>query len=418
VVLVLLVAAGAPQGAWAGNWPQWRGPNFDGATGETNLPSHWSKTDNVPAVWDDAVFVSSPDADKDLLLLRLDRRSGQVVWQRKVAAGNFEKGRNNCASPSPVTDGRRVFVLFATGDLAAFDFAGKELWHRNLAAEYGRFAINWIYGSSPMLFRDQLYVQVLQDAKVPENYSHAQDGKPDRDSFLLCVDPATGQNLWRHVRPTDATSEAQEAYTTPIPCEGPDGPEIIVVGGNYVTAHSTKDGAELWRCAGLNTRGEKFWRIVPSPVVADGLVIACGPKRDPVLAIKDGGRGVVTATRLAWEFTEAPSDCTTPLFYQQKLFVLDGDRQILTCLEPQTGHKIWQGHLGVKEIFRASPTGADGKIYCVSENGTVVVLTAGNEFKVLDTIPMGEGPVRASIAAAQGELFIRTAQNLYCIAKR
>jgi outer membrane protein assembly factor BamB len=307
--------------------------------------------------------------------------------------------------------------MFATGDLAAFDFAGKELWHRNLAADYGRLAINWIYGSSPMLYREKLYVQVVQ-SKSPQQYSHAQDDKSERESFLLCLDPATGHNLWRQIRSTDAISEAQESYTTPIPLETPAGVEIIVVGGNYVTAHNATDGSELWRCAGLNLRGEKFWRVVPSPVVADGLVIACGPKRDPVLAIKDGGRGLVTDTHTAWKFTEFPSDCVTPLVYEKRLFVFDGDRQVMTCLEPGTGRKLWQGTLPVHEIFRASPTGADGKIYCISEAGTAVVLDAGEELKVLGTVPMGESPVRASIAAAQGALFVRTAANLYCIAKQ
>ena len=195
-------------------------------------------------VWEDSVFVSAR-TNKGPLLLCLDRANGSVRWQQKVASGDFEKGRNNAASPSPVTDGHTVYIMFATGDLAAFDFSGKQLWHRNLAQDYGRFAINWIYGSSPMLYRDRLYVQVLQHAKVPEDYSHAQDGKAERDSYLLCVDPATGKNLWRHVRPTDAFSEAQESYCTPIPVQNGDQSEIIVVGGNYVTAHSTEDGAEL-----------------------------------------------------------------------------------------------------------------------------------------------------------------------------
>lgn len=430
-LLSIIVALLAGVSAMAENWPQWRGPNFNGSTPETNLPSQWSKTENVawvaplpgysgatPVVWGDSIFVSSPNLQKDLLLLCLDRKTGQERWQRKVAEGNFEKGRNNAASPSPVTDGKRVFILFATGDLAAFDFSGQELWKRNLAADYGRFAINWIYGSSPMLYRDKLYVQVLQQAKVPPDYSHAQDGKPNRESYLLCLDPATGKNLWRHMRPTDAFSEAQESYATPIPAQTGNSSEIIVVGGNYVTAHSPEDGTELWRCAGLNTKGEPFWRIVPAPVAAEGLVFACGPKRDPVLAIKLGGRGLVTDTHLAWKFTEFPSDCTTPLFYNQSLFILDGDRQVMTCLQPQTGQKIWQANLGVKEIFRASPTGADGKIYCISEAGTAVVLSAGDQFKVLATIPMGESPVRSSIPAARGALFIRTAKNLHCIENR
>jgi len=430
-VLVLAGMLFAVSSAWAGNWPQWRGPYFNGSSVETNLASEWSKTENVawiaplpgysgatPAVWGDSVFVSSPDSQKNLQLICLDRKTGKVRWERKVAEGDFEKGRNNSASPSPLTDGTRVIVMFATGDLTAFDFSGKEIWHRNLAADYGRFAIMWIYGSSPMLYRGKLYVQVLQHGKVPSQYSHAQDGKPDRDSFLLCLDPATGSNVWRHVRATDAFSEAQEAYTTPIPVETGNHAEIVVVGGNYVTAHALEDGAELWRCAGLNDKREAFWRIVPSAVASGGMIFACGPKRDPVLAIKDGGQGLVTDSHLAWRFKEFPSDCTTPLVYSNRLFILDGDRQTMTCLQPKTGEKLWQGKLGVREIFRASPTGADGKIYCIGEEGTAVVLEAGDEFKVVATIPMGEAPVRSTIATAHGELFIRTAKNLYCIEKR
>jgi len=410
------------------NWPQWRGPFFNGSTTETNLPVQWSKTENVawsmplpgysgatPVIWGDSVFVSSPDPQKNLQLICIDEQTGKVRWQKQVGSGNREKGRNNMASPSPVTDGNSVWVLFGTGELAAYDFAGKQLWARNLAKEYGRFSINWLYGSSPMVYKDRLYIEVLQRNPAPSDYGDAQDEKPDRESFLLCLQPETGKTLWRHVRPSDATSEAQEAYTTPIPNENSHGAEIIVVGGNYVTAHNAQDGAELWRCAGLNVRGELFWRIVPSPVAAEGLVFACGPKRDPVLAIRDGGKGMVSDTHIAWKFKEFPSDCVTPLYYQNKLFVLDGDRQMLTCLEPTSGEKKWQGNLGVREIFRASPTGADGKIYCISESGTVVVLAAGNEFKVIATIPMGEPPVRSSIGAARAHLFIRTAQNLYCI---
>jgi outer membrane protein assembly factor BamB len=410
------------------NWPQWRGPFFNGSTTEINLPASWSKTENVvwvtplpgysgatPVVWENSIFVSSPDAEKSLLLLCLERTSGRIRWQKIVGTGDREKGRNNMASPSPVTDGKRVIIMFGTGQLAGFDFDGKNLWARDLTKEFGRLSINWLYGSSPLLYKGKLYIEVLQRNPVPPDYRDALDGKTERESFLLCIEPGTGKDLWRQVRSSDAFSEAQEAYTTPIPCENSSSSEIIVVGANYVTAHDAGSGAELWRCAGLNARAEPFWRIVPSPVAAEGMVFACGPKRDPVLGIRDGGKGLVTETHLAWKFKEFPSDCVTPLYYQKRLFVLDGDRQMITCLEPKTGEKVWQGTLGVREIFRASPTGTDGKIYCVSENGTAVVLEAGDQFKVVSTIPMGESPVRSSIAAAQGHLFIRTAQNLYCI---
>ncbi|HVV74066.1 MAG TPA: PQQ-binding-like beta-propeller repeat protein [Verrucomicrobiae bacterium] len=426
IVLAELVAASA----FAENWPQWRGPALNGSTVESNLPSEWTTKQGVawvaalpgysgatPIVWDDHVFVSSPDEQKNLLLFCIDRKTGAVRWQKTVGTGDQEKGRNNMASPSPVTDGKRVWILFGTGALACYDFEGKEVWSRDLAKEYGRFAINWLYGSSPLLYGNKLYIEVLQSNPIPEGYSQALDDKPTRESFLLCLEPATGKTLWKHIRKTDAFSEAQEAYTTPVPCSTDKGDQIILVGGNYVTAHDPATGEELWRCAGLNDKHEPFWRIVPSPVIAAGLVVACGPKRDPVLAIKPDGRGDVTTTHTAWKFKEFPSDCVTPLFYQNKLFVFDGDRQEFTCLEPIAGAKKWQGKLSVHEIFRASPTGADGKIYCISENGTVVVLSAGDEFKVLSTIPMGEGPVRASIAAAHGQLFIRTAKNLYCVGK-
>ena len=414
----------------AENWPQWRGPYLNGSTTEKGLPTQWSKTEGVawvaplpgvsgatPAVWEDSIFLSSADPQKNLLLICLNRKDGKVRLQKTVASGDIDKGRNNMASPSPVTEGKSVFVLFGTGDLAAFDYSGKELWTRSLAKEYGQFSIGWLYGSSPLLYEGRLYIEVLQQTPVPSHYGHVVDAKPDRESFLLCLDPKTGKNLWRHVRPTDATSEAMEAYTTPIPCVGKNGTEILLVGGDYTTAHSPETGAELWRCGGLNDRHEKFWRIVPTPVVAAGMIIACGPKRDPVLGIKDGGKGLVTGTHIAWRFKEVPADCVTPLFYQKKLFILDGDRQTLVCLEPQSGEKQWQGNLGVREIFRASPTGADGKIYCLSESGTVVVLEAGAAFKILSTIQMGESPVRSSVAVSHGQLFIRTARNLYCIGK-
>jgi outer membrane protein assembly factor BamB len=414
----------------AENWAQWRGPFFNGSTIETNLPTEWSKTENVrwatplpgysgatPVVWDDSVFVSSPDSQKNLLLLCIGRQDGKIRWQRTVSDGDQEKGRNNMASPSPVTDGHTVFLLVGTGKLVAFDFSGKELWSRDLAKDYGKFSINWLYGSSPLLYRKKLYIEVLQANPIPNSYPQAIDDKPERESFLLCLDPATGKNLWRQIRPSDAVSEAQEAYTTPIPCENGNHSEIIVVGANYVTAHDSATGAELWRCAGLNDRHEMFWRIVPSPVIAAGMIIACGPKRDPVLGIEDGGHGSVTDTHLTWKFKEYTADCVIPLFYEAKLFVLDGDRQMMTCLDPKTGQKKWQGNLGVHDIFRASPTGADGKIYCLSEAGTVVVLSAGDEFKILSTISMGESPVRASIAVAHRELFVRTARNLYCVGR-
>lgn len=407
----------------AANWPQWRGPELDGSTSETNLPATWSKTENVlwsaplpgpshatPIIWEDSVFINTPDADANLLLMCLDRRSGAVRWQKQVGVGNRAKGRNNMASPSPVTDGTTVWTLFGTGDLAAFDFSGKQLWARSLTKEYGRFIINWLYGCSPLLYKGRLYVEVLR--RVPG------------DSFLLCLDPQTGSNIWRQVRPTDAIQESQEAYSTPMPSECGGRTEIIVVGGDYVTGHDAATGQELWRGGGLrNFDHRPDSRLVPSPVVADGLVFVCGAKRNPFLAFHDCGSGDISTSGLAWNSSDFTTDCATPLLYQDKLFVLDGDKQTIACVEPKTGKVNWQQPLGVREIFRASPTGADGKIYCFSEYATAVVLSAADG-QILSTIKMNEGDQtdqglsHSTISAAQGCLFIRAPAHLYCIAKK
>ncbi len=414
----------------AENWPQWRGPDFNGSTSEKGLPATWSKTDGVawsaplpgpsgatPAVWGEHVFVSSPDAQKNLLLLCLNRKDGSLRWQKTVAVGDKNKGNNNMASPSPVTDGKSVFVLYGTSDLAAFDFDGKELWHRNLGKDYGKFSIMWIYGASPLLYQGKLYLAVLQRDPPPRDYPTSDD-VPTRESFLLCIDPKTGKDLWRHVRKTDATMESQESYTTPIPYHGKHGLEIILVGGDHVSGHNpAAQGAELWR-ARMYQKRDDWYRIVTSPVTSEGFIYASGPKGQPVIAVKDGGKGNVTESHVAWSFKEAPTDWSTPLLYQGKLFILDGGRNTMSCLDPKTGEKQWSGSLGLTEKTWSSPTGGDGKIYCFTEKGNVVVLSAGDDFKVLSTIAMEEGPCRSSIAVASGQLFIRTAKTLYCVGKK
>ena len=410
----------------AENWPQWRGPLLNGSTPETNLKSRLSRQSDLrwsaplpgrsgatPVVWGDAVFVPSPDAEKNLLLLCVDRGTGTIRWQRTVGTGDRVSGKNNMASCSAVTDGQGVYSLFGTGDFAAFDFDGALLWQIRLTERFGTFADMFLYGASPLLFEGKLYVTLLQ--RNPPTYGHATDPKPDRQSWLICLDPASGKILWNHERKTDAIEEAMEAYTTPLPFPGNQGMELIVVGADCVTAHRPADGSEVWRYAGLNRKKNPGGRIVPSPVASGGLLFAIGPKREQLVALRAGTSGLMGEEGVAWRMEQNIPDVPTPLFYQGRLFVLDGDRQTLTCFEPDTGRQIWQGRLGVREIFYSSPTGADGKIYCVSEAGTLVVLSAGGQHEVLATLPFGEGPCMASVVVSGGCLLIRTAKKLHCV---
>jgi len=199
--------------------------------------------------------------------------------------------------------------------------------------------------------------------------------------------------------------------------EGPNGPLIIVAGADYVTAHDPSDGREVWRSADCNPEKRRAYRLVPSPVAVNGMIIVCEPRGNSIFAIKGGGTGQLPDDSFAWvQWDNAPDVCT-PLVMDGKLFVLDGGRRVMSCLDTKTGEVRWQGKLGVSKGFQASPTGADGKIYCISMGGEVVVLSAGDAFEILSRIDMGEGTCRSTISASHGQLFVRTAENLYCIGK-
>ena len=405
------------------DWANWRGPNYDGSSPATGLPTDFSvgqaawvtplpgPAGATPITWGDRIFLTSPDSSKNLDLLCIDKKSGKVLWSQVVAVGDKEKGRNNLAAPSPVTDGQRVIALFGTGDIAAFDYDGKLLWQRALYKDYGRFAIMWLYGSSPLLFDGTLYLQVLQREEMPGDYPFF-DGKPARESFLLALDPATGKTKWKQNRETDSTKESHESYATPLPWKGPHGTELVVVGGDHISAHRLADGTEIWR-ARLYEKRDDWYRIVTSPVAAGGFLLGSGPKGQPVVAFRTDGTGDVTKTHREWEFKDAPTDWSTPLVYQDKLYVLDGGRRVLSRVDPKTGSKEWSEKLDLSDAIWSSPTGGDGRIFLLSEEGNLVICEAGSHFKQLAKVALGEGPCRSSVVVAGKSVLVRTARQLF-----
>jgi outer membrane protein assembly factor BamB len=410
-LLGMMVLCGS---AGAADWPQWRGPNLNGSTQATGLPDALDPAKTLvwqtplagdaassPVVAGGKVFVTTLDSNRKLIGLCLDENSGKILWQKEIGTGFDANERNNLASPSPVTDGKNVWFYFGTGDLAAFSADGTPLWARNIQKDYGEFHVQWLYASSPLLFDGKLYVQVLHRSE---------------DSYLLALDPMTGKELWKQVRPNDAIEESKESYATPIPVTDGQKSEVLLVGGDTVTAHDSQTGKELWRCGGYNTRKNQSWRTIASVVPIDGLVIACAPKSGPITAIRDGGSGDVTDTNVAWR-TRLTSDVCVPLAYNGNLYVLNGDRKRIVCLEPASGKEKWSGDLGGDAVFRASPTGADGKIYCINERGETWVLAA-DHFQILSNTSLGGAPCRATIAVADGKVFVRTSEKVYAFAKK
>ncbi len=395
---------------FAADWPQWRGPNLNGATSETNLPAQLDIEKNLkwavelpgpsagtPAVFGDRIFLSALDKQsKNLLALCLNREDGKELWRREIAPGFVSNPRNDLAAPSPVTDGKRVIFLYGSGDIAAFDAEGKPLWQRNLQKEYGEFVVNFLYGSSGVLLGEKYIVPVLHRGK---------------ESYLMAVDAATGKNLWRIIRPSDAHDESKEAYTTPIPIQRDGKTEIALVGGDMVTGHDVENGQELWRVDGWNPTRINHWRIVPSPTQAGDMIVICPPKNGAAFAFKAGVSG--GNDKWAWSNPQLTSDVCAPLYYNGQLYVLDGDKHKLSCADPQTGTVKWTNDLGGRAVFRASPTGADGKIYCINEAGEAWVLSA-DEPKTLYQTALDGPRTRATIVAAHGNVFVRTAEKLFC----
>lgn len=420
----------------AENWPHWRGPNFDGSSAEKNLPSEFSKTNNVkwvaelpgpaaatPIVWGDHVFVSSTDAKaKSLRALALDRKTGKELWNHEVSQAFGHDNMSNYGSPSPVTDGQLVYFYYGNGELVAFDFAGKKIWSRNIQQDYGQFAFQWTYATSPTLADGKLIIQVLQ-RDVPVNGRGRKDGPSD--SYLLALDPKTGKELWKHVRPCEARAESRESFSTPIPINHGGKLELLVTGGDSISAHDlSKAGEELWRWGGYNPTRIGHWRLVPTAVANDSVALVCAPKGSPIYAVKLDSKGTVADSDLAWTSSdrEVSSDVCTPLLYQGKFYVLNGERQTktLTRVDPTTGRAEWIGEIPSRAKIECSPTGADGKIYFQNFKGEVFVVAAEKEFKILHTTSLaddGEDKLRSTIVPSQGNLFIRTDGKLYCIGK-
>ena len=417
----------------AGNWGQFRGPHFNGSTDETHLPASWSQTENVvwvadlpgasaatPIVWDDHIFVSSSDGAKDMLCaICLDRKTGEMLWRRDVAKGIRKDSRSNFAAPTPATDGEVVVFFYGNGDLVTFDFEGNKLWKRNLQDDYGQFAFGWTFSSSPVIYDGKLYMQVLQrDTAVGGRGFQDKLNK----SYLLALDPQTGKELWRSVRPSKAVQESREAFTTPIPFAYQGRKELLVAGGDALSGHDLDSGKELWRWGTWNPRRFGHWRLVPSPVAGDGVILACAPKGDPIYAIKAGGNGTLSDSDVVWvsrDDKEISADVPTPAFADGDFFVLGDGKRILSRIDPRTGKAKWSVRVPGRDKYQASPLVADRKVYVVDWGSRVSVFDIDNG-KQLGEMQMeqetGSDVVRSSIIAAQGQLFVRTTRKLYCIA--
>jgi outer membrane protein assembly factor BamB len=383
--------------ATAGDWPQFRGPNGAAVAADTGLPVKWSTTENVrwkidlpgrgvgnPVIANGHVFLTASSGwQQDRLhVLCYDVADGKKRWERQFwATGNTTSHQKTCmAGPTPVTDGKNVYALFATGDLFALDADGNLLWYRALVRDYPDITNQVGMAASPVLWRDTLFVPM-------ENAG---------DSFVAGLDVRDGTNRWKARRKKDII------WTTPLVVPNGDGADVLFLSSKDLTAFDAATGKKMWEIT------DKEMSPVSSVAAGkDGTVLVPGAE---FLLLRPGG----AKPEVVWKTNKLKNTTyASPLIYQNRIYNYSSIG--LTCARAADGKVLWQQRL--KGPFSSSPVGADGKVYCVNEEGTVFVLEAGDEAKVLGENAMGE-VILATPAVADGAIFLRSDQHLYCIAEK
>ena len=424
------------------SWPSFRGRDASGIADGANLPESWDiKTgENLlwktpipglahssPVVWGNRIFVTTAisskgdatfkpglygdgDASEDRtphkwVLYAIDKRTGKIEWDRIAFEGeprNKRHIKSTYASASPATDGRIVVAWFGSQGVFAYDVTGKPLWQVDIGrVDMGAYdipAFEWGPASSPIIWNDLVILQVDTQA----------------DSFLLALDAATGKTVWQTPR------EELPSWGTPTVITTPSGPELVTNASNYIRGYDPRTGKELWKLGGSSKI------TAPTPFVADGhIVVASGrrPER-PLFVLRAGSRGDLTLPKeqtssdaVAWTKTGRGSYMPTPIAYQGILYVLNNDG-IFDAYDLKTGAEVYRQRIEpAGSGFSASPVAADGRLYLPSEDGDIVVVAAGREFKKLGAHSIGE-LLMATPAISDGVMYVRGMSTLFAIGKK
>jgi outer membrane protein assembly factor BamB len=440
-LLIILLTTAATASLSGQHWPSFRGPAASGVADGHATVSTWnvSTGENVrwktpvggvavssPIVWGDRVFVSTaiggdPKAgirtglygdvepvndvsQHTWRLIALDKRTGKVLWDRAAHEGVPKTKRHpkaSQASPTPVTDGRRVVVSFGSEGLFAYDFDGKLLWKRDLGVlNAGWFYdpdYEWGFGSSPIIWKDLVIVQ----CDIQKN------------SFIAAFDIATGAPVWRTPR------EEIPSWSTPAIFEHDGLAELVTQATTFTRGYDPATGKELWRLSGNSEIA------IPTPIIGPGFAIVTNGYRgiQPIYAIKPGARGDITLkngqTRsefITWSTNRGGPYIPTPIVYGDNLYVLS-NYGVLAAYTVRTGERIYEQRIAEGGAFSASPVAADGKLYLSSEDGDVFVIRAGPKYERLARNEIGE-VLMATPAISDGLIIIRGLKTVFAIGER
>ena len=390
------------------NWTRFRGDNGQGISSEVNLPIRWSATDNVawktsipgngwssPIVYDNHIFLTTATEEGvSCRVICVNRVDGRIIWNREVhrQQPGAKRKKNSYATPTPVTDGKRVYSVFSDGTVVALDFAGNTVWKNSDIKFHSLHGL----GASPLLVHGQLV--------MPFDGSSAEDNQvgwkvPWEGAVVLSLDAQTGKVSWRGKR-----GKSRVGHVTPILVD--DGNQIVTAGGDRVQGFDARSGNRIWS---IYSQGEG---VTPSPVIGDGMIFTSSGFEEPTIrAIRLGGEGDITETHIAWEQKKGVPVLASPLYVPPYLYTITRDN-ILHCIDAGTGQIVWLQRL--TGTHTASPVLADGRIYILSEDGVTLVLRPGPKYDEIASNDLGETCL-ASMAVSQGNFYIRTAEHLYSI---
>jgi outer membrane protein assembly factor BamB len=393
-------------GEGAKYWPRWRGPSGQGYVSGTNYVDTWSDTENVkwkvavpgvghssPIVWKDQIFLTTSREDgAKLSMLSYSRTNGKLLWETAVPTnGSVEHiyAKNSHASATATTDGERVYASFGTHGLAAFDLAGKLVWHKKVGD------LNNYHGSagSPVLYKDRLFLY--------QDHQGTTIG-----SFVAAFNAKTGETMWWKDR------VAKTGWGTPVVISTGTRDELIVSSQRRVNAYNPDTGEEYWTVNGnLN-------EVIPTPVVGHGFVFCSSGRAGPTFAIRPGGSGDVTSTHVGWTTQRGSPFVPSSIIHGDLLYQVNDMQSILTVFNAKTGVLAYQERLGevVKESFSSSPVAVGNALFFTNDEGQTFVVEAGPTFK-LRRINTFNARVLASPALVDGVWYWRTDKELIAIGK-
>ena len=419
-VLSVCLSANVTEGFAQQTWPQWRSGDFTSVV-DADVPTEFGADKNMlwrvplpggggasPVVAADRVFVTSAIGKQESTLVCISIE-GKELWQHKYEQKVKMRGDGaTAASPSPVTDGKHVWAMMATGELKCFTVDGDLVWEQDVQKEYGKFDIMFGFASTPVLHDGKLYLMVIDgDMKAKPAITSAGQ--------LICLDAKTGKELWVHTRRTDATQECLHSYASPTICHDGDRALLLIQGADYLTAHDLNGGQEIWRCGGMNPTGKSYnqtFRLVASPAVGDGQIVVPTAKNGPIVCLKPNGKGDVTKNESVnlWRLPKGTPDVSTPVVHDGVVYLV-AKKGIFSALDLANGKTLYRERL-LADKHRSTPVVAGDKIIVAGRDGTIVVLKAGKTFEVLAKNKLDEDTT-ASPAIANNVLYIRTAKALY-----